>query len=446
MHNSASCPVTDDRVSRARYERERRARRDAEALLETKSRELYDANLRLRDHAAELERAVRERTADLERARAQAETANAAKSRFMSNISYQFRTPLHGVLGLAEALSGTPMTKDQLDMLSMISDSGGGLARILDELLDLTLIESGQVRLNPSPFRLDHLARQVCENHRPLAEARRLHLGLSVAGDLWCSADSRRIGQILNTLVTNAIKFTHVGRVDVEMTAQPDASGLTLQVRDTGQGIAPEMIEQIFCLYQESRLETMRLRGTGGMGLPIAREVCRRMGGDLTVSSRPGIGSTFTVRVPVAAVPVPPRIDLIDIEGQIAHLQAIRPLSVLVVEFGSAQHAAIRAMLASLGVRADLVQCGLEAVELIGSAGHDLILLNLQMPVMRGPQAVAAIRQIEAEACQPQRPIIGLDADDADMVDDLVDLRLIKPFSRQDLAVALVKVMGARQV
>lgn len=380
--------------------------------------------------------------------RARAEAAEAAQAMFMANLGRQVRAPLHALRGLTAALADHPQADAQDEMLALLDNVGTALARAFDEFLDVTLIETGQLRIEPSPFRPAHLAQHVENRYRPGAEARGLSLALHVIGEEWYHADDRRLRQVLDTLVGNAINYTEFGEVEVQITAQHAASRLQIRVRDSGRGIAPEMIAQIFDIHQDTRRETMRLHGSAGLGLPIAQAICRRMGGDLTVKSCPGVGSTFTAWVPVTEMADAPRFDLTDVEGQLAALQADRPLKLLVVECGPDQHAVMRAMLDSWDIEADLVECGLEAVELIRRADHDLILLNLHMPVMQGPQAVATIRHIEAEADLPHRPIIGLDSvgADANAADDVLDLRLSKPFSRHDLAAALVKVLGARLV
>ncbi|MBD3764324.1 MAG: response regulator [Rhodobacterales bacterium] len=437
-------------VSRARYDRERRARQEAESLLEAKSRELYVVNQRLMRQAEALEQAVRDRTADLEAARAQAEAASAAKSVFLASMSHEIRTPLNGVLGMAAALGDTPLSVAQRDMLAVIIDSGDMLLSVLNDILDLSKIEAGRFELEDVPFDLAEAVRSVERMHALKAEEKGLDFGVQVRGAGWVRGDPNRLRQVLGNLVSNAIKFTERGLVRVLADlSPPDAAGgvlLRLVVADTGQGIGDDRMAQLFTPYAQGGPAVARQYGGTGLGLSIARQFCRMMGGDLTAESRPGFGSTFTATVRLAVAEAPPLAQPGAVERDFAERLRRQPLSILAAEDNGTNQLVLKGLLRRFDLRVDIVPNGRVAVEAWHRDRPDLILMDVQMPLMNGIEATQAIRRAEAEARRPRTPIIALSANAMrHQIEEYLavgmDGNVTKPIRRAELIEAIVAVL-----
>lgn len=452
MQDGAPHLDTDAPVSRARYEREKRARHEAEMLLETKSRELYEANERLRMQAETLEQTVRQRTADLEAARAQADAANAAKSVFLTIISHEIRTPMNGILGMAAALAETSLQDQQMDMLSIITEFGGALVGVLDDVLDLSKIEAGLVDLENTPFDLTGIFDSFEHLLRPKAQEKGLQLSMQQFCEGWYLGDARRLRQVLGNLLTNAIKFTEYGSIDVVIdTEAGDDGGLILKmvVTDTGIGMSEEARDQIFSPYLHSRLETMRLRGGTGLGLPISRDLCQRMGGDLTLRSHQGVGSTFTATARIRPTEKPRVFDPADALHAFADLLARRRLTVIAAEDNPTDQMVLAAMLRPFDLSLSFVSNGLEVVDAWRNDEPDLILMDIQMPLMSGLDAAAAIRRAEvAQTDRRHTPIVAMSTTAMrhrldEHVNEGIECTIAKPFNRQELVSAMLSVLDA---
>ncbi len=407
-------PLDNTPVSRRRYDRERRARLEAEQLLEAKSRALYDANNALRKQAESLEEAIRQRTADLETARAEAEAASSAKSIFLATMSHEIRTPLNGVLGMAEALNDTSLTQAQRDMLGVVLESGRLLQSVLNDILDLSKIEAGKFDIEEIAFDLKDAVRSVEAMYGLKAQEKGLDFRVDFGSgtDGWIKGDPNRLRQILGNLVSNSIKFTSSGsiHVQVDVFAIGTSHELRLIVKDTGKGISLEEKERLFKPYAQISPSISREHGGTGLGLSIARRFCQLMQGELSLESSEGQGATFTARFRIAPTQAPQTTSDQNPEEDLKRLLQERPRRILAAEDNKTNQLVLRSLLKDLELTLEIVSDGSALLSAWQQARPDLVLMDIQMPVMNGLDATAAIRDAECKAKLPRTPIIALSA------------------------------------
>ncbi len=445
--------MTDDadRLSR-RLERERLARKEAEQLLEQKSRELFDANRALQLLARDLERQVETRTAELRSALDAAEAATKAKSEFLAVMSHEIRTPLNGILGMAELLSMSSLNAEQFEQLSTIRRSGDDLLVLINEILDFSRIEAGKLELEDTPFKLLPELQSVIELYRPTAAAKNLELEFTTSGALPVGVvgDSTRLRQILSNLLANALKFTTQGRVGVMVraTALSDTSTrLCVEVSDTGIGIPEHRMSRLFKAFSQVDSSTSRRFGGTGLGLAICARLCEAMNGQISVESTVGKGSTFRFEVNLRCAAV----ELVA-SGQSTAAAPQQEFTgrVMVVEDIDANRMVITAMLRRLGVSCEAYEHGQRALDAIKAGEHfDLILMDVQMPVMDGLEATRLIRAYEQAAGLVRTPILALTAgvfssDQNNSVSAGMDGFLVKPVSMKSLRDAFSPWLVAR--
>ncbi|MBH9577908.1 CHASE2 domain-containing protein [Inhella proteolytica] len=370
--------------------------------------------------------------------RAVAAEANAAKSRFLAHVSHEIRTPLHALLGLSELLEQAPLDAAQRRNLDLMQASGRHLATLINELLDLSAIELGQMQLHPAPCRLRELLQECVDLMQPLAEAKQLRCTLIAPGELpeWVLLDRQRLAQVLLNLLGNAIKFTQQGLVDLH--ARCDTEGrLGLAVADTGIGIAPSQQARVFEPFVQGE---DRIGGTG-LGLAISRELVRLMGGEISVHSVPGAGSRFAFNIPLQRAEAP------DPAHAPAQAGADRPLRVLLAEDNEVNAELFRAQLAVLGAQIDHADNGLLALAMAERADYDLIVLDIDMPGLDGHACAQAIRKQEQERGRPRTPMLSLSAhaqaeDARASLAAGCDEHLDKPITRARLLQAVVRWTG----
>ncbi len=345
---------------------------------------------------------------ELRRARRRAEEANRAKSEFLANMSHEIRTPLNGVVAMADALGQRQLNADEHDMVEVIRSSGAMLERLLSDILDSARIESGQVMIEPAPFHLGRAVQDVAALWRIPAEAKGVEVVLHVhpVFDRQVLGDAVRVRQVLTNLVSNALKFTSQGKVS--LTVEPGLEGdVRFVVTDTGVGFDEEQKARIFGRFQQADGSITRRFGGTGLGLAISRELVELMGGWLECDSTPGAGSRFWFEIPL-----PPLGEAIEAVDEVHPVGDVReqPLRVLLADDHPANRKVIEIMLGATAMELVAVEDGAQALETFKREAFDLVLMDMQMPVMDGLTATAGIRAFEAQHGRARTPILMLTA------------------------------------
>ena len=349
--------------------------------------------------------ARRSAAASLRAALDQAEQASQAKTAFLANMSHEIRTPLNGIVAGADLLAKGALDPRARELVDIILKSGRGLERLLSDILDLVRIEAGQVTVEHGLFHLGDLARSVAALCALRADEKGVVLAVEVAAeaDLTVVGDSNRLRQVLTNLLSNAVKFTDAGRVT--LVADVDAGGRArFSVSDTGIGFDAAQKARIFDRFQQADTSFTRRFGGAGLGLAISRELVELMGGALECDSAPGQGSTFWFTLPLAA-----HLEPVVEAAADADLEPLDMPRILVADDHPTNRKIVELILAEVA-EIYTAENGAEAVEVFATVTPDLVLMDMQMPVMDGLDAVRAIRARETASGAARTPIIMLTA------------------------------------
>ncbi len=354
-----------------------------------------------------LEEVVEQRTTQLAEARIHAEAANIAKSAFLANMSHEIRTPMNAIVGLTHLLRNSDPTPRQLERLDKIDASANHLLALINNILDLSKIESGRMELEETDFLLESITDSVRSMLANALREKRLPVSVDL-GDvpLWLRGDPTRLRQALLNYSANAVKFTEHGQVIIrtELLSE-DAQGLVVRflVEDTGIGIPPEKIDGIFSAFEQADTSITRRYGGTGLGLAITQRLARLMGGDVGVESQPGLGSTFwfTARLRRGRGIMPNVSTTRPDDHEHALRQTHAGARVLLADDVEVNLEVARLLLHGAGLEVDSAHNGREAVDMIRTTPYDLVLMDVQMPVMNGLEATRLIRKLPGRAATP---------------------------------------------
>ncbi|RMG44842.1 MAG: response regulator [Candidatus Dadabacteria bacterium] len=410
------------------------------ATVEIQTRELEESQQVLEKRVEERTRELTEQARELIAARDAAQAAVKAKSEFLANMSHEIRTPMNGIIGMTDLLLDSGLKDSQRELAETVKSSADALLTIINDILDFSKIEAGKLLLSPREFRLDTVTTDIEKLLKTKFDEKSLEYVTSIAPDvpLGLYGDDLRLRQVLINMLGNAIKFTPAGGGIVLLVEKVSATGTNTTIRfsvaDSGIGIEPEKQPGIFEAFTQADSSTTRLYGGTGLGLSISSQLVKMMGGEITLESRPGVGSVFSFTVTM------PTLDVRQEEEE--EVTVTRDCSdpacvkILLAEDNKVNQKLFLKILDKEGYQVKLANNGQEAIELYESEDFDLILMDIQMPIVSGLEATGAIREKEKQSGR-HIPIVALTAnamagDRERFLSAGMDAYLAKPIKRQE--------------
>lgn len=380
------------------------------------------------------------------RVRRAAERSSAAKSEFLAMMSHELRTPLNGVLGTAQALALTSLADEQSRHVQTILESGRSLKIVLNDVLDLSKIEAGRMDIVSAPVDVADVLGSLANLWQAASDDKGVGFTLTVEPDFpqLISTDGQRLRQIVSNFISNALKFTDTGEISVTASHTHSAPGtFTVSITDTGIGLSAAEQAKLFQAFSQLHTGTARAFGGTGLGLAISKQMATLMGGDVSVVSAPGEGSTFSITLPLVILAAA------EICEEEQEIELPAQCSILVAEDNPTNQAVVRALLGGFGWELSFVDNGAKAVEGCQTGQFDLILMDIHMPVMDGMEATRTIRGLQSEVAGV--PIIALTADASigdrtRFMSSGFDGHVAKPIEMETLLMSIAKVLAAKSL
>ena len=408
------------------------------------------AGLLKRNRSQQIEKAMLQALNEqLRQAQQKAEAASEGKSRFLANMSHELRTPFNGMVGILSLLGTTPLSEAQADLVQTVNNSAGHFLNLLNDILDMSAIESGKLSVHDEPVELRDLLLHVQAIMQPLAMQKKLAFVLEPLPphEAWVKTDGTRLRQILLNLLNNAIKFTDQGTVSLGFSHSADEQAqpcLLFRIKDTGIGMDEIALSQLFQRFYQVDASLSRRFSGAGLGLEISRSLAQLLGGSIQAQSEPQRGSEFVLRIPWVPHAVAPVVQNPFFNSS-ALEKTTQPLSVLVAEDHPVNQKFMACLLHRLGHQATFCENGALALQAVQTQPFDIVLMDLHMPIMDGLSATRAIRALPSSLAK--LPIVALTADVSEPAREGaqqagVDAFLTKPVPLEVLQEVLTRLGG----